>query len=1325
VTDREPAMGAFRGGARHLLGRISIVRVVAAGFALIIAATAGAGAMVFLSRKAETAAFKAQDEARSSLVAVMRARLAIAAMHSDMRGYLLTGRVDLREARDEAVRDARGALAQLTAIAGRNRAGEPDLVAEAQGVLAEQIAFWGRLELLYLEDSAEAMKLFAAGEGVARAARIHAVLDEVEAAQQGEYLRREAEARRRAGSLMSTLLLAGSAQLLTLLGLYAALSWDVTRRTRVERALQASEDRFRQLTELSSDYYWELDERFRFTALSSGVKRGNGSGAEENFGRAPWELDRLEVTAARWAEHRALLESRRPFRDFELAQRASDGQLSHISLSGEPMFDAGGRFRGYRGVGRDVTGRKRAEEALQTSHRFIRATIDALDGQLCVVDASGTVVAVNRSWRDCGARNGGAGERLNEGANYLAVCEAASGAERAGALAFAAGLRAVLAGTRPSFAVEYRCDSPTEERWFLARVMPFADERSPPHAVILHVDISARKQAERALAESEARFRSLTQLSSDWYWEQDEQFRFTMFSDSASGSHPHVVGSALGKAGWELPDILLDEDEWAAHRALLEAHEPFHDFELRRAAPEGGVHYHLISGIPVFDATGTFRGYRGVGRDVTLARRAAAALAESEARHRLFLQRFQGIAYELCPPRVEPTLFDGNVEAITGYPAADFLDGATTWEQIVHPEDMPTRARVHEQLAHRAGAARELNYRIRRRDGEIRWVNEVAQWFAAGSGSPARVQGAIYDVTDRVLAEQRVESLLREQQAIVENAMTGIALLRGRRVMHCNQEFARVFGYSRSELVGRSMRQLFVSEREYAESGLQAVDSLAHSGIHKTERQMRRRDGALIWTSFTVAAVDREDLAKGTVMVLQDITEQRTAEEQLIQFAHFDVVTGLPNRVLFRDRLQQAVVQARRNECSAAVLFVDLDRFKVVNDTLGHSIGDGLLQQAGRRLRDAVRASDTVARLGGDEFAVILPDVGAPTFAGTVAQKILEELARPFEIGGREVFVSASVGISLAPQDASEPEDLVRHADAAMYRAKRDGRRTFRFYTRELNARAAHLLSLETDLRYALERGEFQLHYQPKVDVAAGAIAGFEALLRWRRGGGDLVPPADFVPLLEETGLIIPVGVWVIDKACTQLAAWRAAGLPPVRMAVNVSARQFQAPDFTATVREILARTGTPADLLNLEITESVLMQDGERSMAALGALKTMGVRLSIDDFGTGYSSLAYLTRLEIDFLKIDRSFVSDVPSSSNSAAITAAVIAVAHRLGLKVVAEGVERGVQLAFLAAHGCDEFQGYYFSRPVPPEEATELLARGSARPRGLVQFEAPQD
>jgi diguanylate cyclase (GGDEF)-like protein/PAS domain S-box-containing protein len=484
-----------------------------------------------------------------------------------------------------------------------------------------------------------------------------------------------------------------------------------------------------------------------------------------------------------------------------------------------------------------------------------------------------------------------------------------------------------------------------------------------------------------------------------------------------------------------------------------------------------------------------------------------------------------------------------------------------------------------------------------------------------------------------------------------------------------------------------------------------------------TELLLQCRDGSPL-----AVEVQRRTLRSGSswilVAVARDITERKEAEQRLLKLAHFDTLTGLPNRSQFNDSLTHSLRQAAEHHWSLAVLFLDVDRFKNVNDTLGHTIGDELLRQFSSRLVDCLRVRDTIGRFGGDEFAAILMLPEGAQNAVVVVDKIRETLRKPFDLKGHEVTVTASIGIAVFPDDGADPDSLIQYADTAMYRAKEAGRDAFRFFTAEMNAQSMARLELENALRRAIENDEFVLHFQPKVNIASGRISGAEVLLRWQRPGHGVVSPALFIPILEETGLIVRVGSWVINEACRKIAHWRRSSAGAVHLSVNVSGIQFFVGGLEEEVLRAIKEHDISPELLELELTESSLMSNAEETITVLQNLKALGIKISIDDFGTGYSSLAYLKRFPIDKLKIDIAFVREVTSNPDDAAIVLAIINMAHSLKLDVIAEGVEKDAQLAYLRRHGCDEMQGYYFSRPLPENEFEAMLREGRT-------LQAPED
>ncbi len=531
-------------------------------------------------------------------------------------------------------------------------------------------------------------------------------------------------------------------------------------------------------------------------------------------------------------------------------------------------------------------------------------------------------------------------------------------------------------------------------------------------------------------------------------------------------------------------------------------------------------------------------------------------------------------------------------------------------------------------------------------------------------------------------------------------------------IEYVNPAFERITGYSAAEVIGRSPR--FLHKNDGDQHGLNEIrDALGEQREGLAVLRNYRKDGTLFWNELHIAPVRDEDgVVRHFVATQYDITEVKKYEAELQHLANHDTLTGLPNRALLRDRLRQSIAYSARSALPMWLVFVDLDRFKLVNDSLGHKAGDEMLREIAVRLQSSVRKTDTVARLGGDEFVLILlerPDGLAGQGAATV-QRIMDTVAQPLMIEGHEFFPTCSMGVAVYPTDGNDPETLMTHADVAMYRAKELGRNNFQFYAAAMNAQTLERLHMESELRHALARDEFVLHYQPQVDLRSGRVVGMEALLRWNHPEFGMVSPASFIGLAEETGLIDQIGTWVLRTACAQNKAWQLGGMRNLCVAVNLSARQFGKVDLTRSIKDILHETKLAPKYLEIELTESMVMTDVECAISTLRELKAIGVKLSIDDFGTGYSSLSYLKRFPIDVLKIDRSFVRDIALDTDDAAIVASIISLSHNLKLNVIAEGVETKEQLTYLRQHGCDEMQGYYFSKPVSAERFEQILKDG---------------
>jgi diguanylate cyclase (GGDEF)-like protein/PAS domain S-box-containing protein len=693
--------------------------------------------------------------------------------------------------------------------------------------------------------------------------------------------------------------------------------------------------------------------------------------------------------------------------------------------------------------------------------------------------------------------------------------------------------------------------------------------------LVLSATSSAYRRTEGELRESEGRmvelverFRSLTNLSADWFWEQDEALRFTLLSPQFAERARADATRYVGRLRWEVEGLEPLAGDWSAHQRALERRESFRDLLLRRRLPDGGVRYYTTSGEPIFGADGAFRGYRGVGRDITASVEAQEALRASERRF------------------------------------ADVVD-----------------------------AAGEFVWEV---DGDGRFV----------------------------YASDKVESVL---------------------------------GYTPVELLGRHPADFTPPQEHERVDAWMKETGREHKPFRSFEYLSQTKDGHLIWVEVSGVPFRTPDGREGFRGTGLDITERKRAEQRIEELATRDALTGLPNRLLLNDRLGHALVNARRKGELLALLFIDLDNFKTVNDSLGHPVGDAMLKQVAARLSAVMRKGDTLARLGGDEFVVLLEGLREAEDAGAVAQKVLRALAEPLMVDGRSLTSSCSVGISVYPADGLDGTTLLRNADMAMYSAKDRGRADYQFFSQEMNIRATEKLAIESSLRRALQENQFELHFQPKFSVTDGRLTGVEALVRWHHPERGLLLPGRFITIAEETGLIVPLGDWVLRAACAQAREWRDRCGTRVPVSVNLSVLQFTR-GLTSQVQSALESEGLEAGMLELEITESLLMKNVEDNVAMLRALSHAGVRIAIDDFGTGYSSLSYLRRLKIDTLKVDQTFVREIETSADDVAIVQAIVALARSLKLNVIAEGVERDGQLEILRELRCDEWQGHRAGKPL---------------------------
>lgn len=886
--------------------------------------------------------------------------------------------------------------------------------------------------------------------------------------------------------------------------------------------------------------------------------------------------------------------------------------------------------------------------------------------------------------------------------------------------------------------------------------------------IVTATDISACKAEEARLLQSEKRFRVFSSIASDWFWEMDAQFRFVWFSPNASDPLGVDASRLIGRSRHEIAvsDELNDPGKWQRHLADLQQQRPFRNFEYRLASGDMlGFRWISISGAPIHDADGTFLGYRGVGRNISARKEAEQRLLDAKQQAEAAEERLRRLSAEqqlildhsvvgICFLR-DRTIQRCNrrFEEMLGFDPGE-LDGQSVRVNYFSDEAYRRVGHLAYPILDR-GETFADEVLLRRKDNEPIWARITGKAI----DPHRRDLGSIWnfeDITARRQAEEAARQSQILQRAILESASLAIVSTDvAGHVISVNPAAEALLATSAAELTGHLASDTFVVAESLPAPDLDllgydydpVLSHARHGDLEEFECRFRRRDGTTLPVQLAVTPLRHrgEESIQGFLLVASDISdrkraeaalrqsrdaleervrertaaleveigERRNAEHRLRHLAQHDPLTDLPNRSLLRQRIDEACQRASAEGNHAGLFFIDLDRFKTINDSLGHHCGDILLKEVARRLGATLRAGDTIARLGGDEFVVVAPGLEAPAQVETIAAKLHAALAPATLVEGHELVVTPSIGVCLYPDDGDNADSLLRNADTAMYAAKDGGRNTWRRFDPRMTAAAEQYFQIENALRRAVERREFEVFYQPIMDLASGRPAALEALVRWHHPQLGLIGPDRFIPVAEDTGLIVAIGEQVLAMACAQWRTWRKSGHQPPPICINVSPVQFKAAGIADALSRVVAEAGIPNAAIELEITESTLMQDGEGTIATLDTLAQRGFRLSIDDFGTGYSSLAYLKRFPIDKLKIDRSFIRDMTADENDEAIVATVLALSRTLKLAVVAEGAETRAQITRLRDMGCDCAQGFFYARPLPAGEvaACYLDAAGS--------------
>ncbi|WP_028696196.1 sensor domain-containing protein [Pseudomonas cremoricolorata] len=847
--------------------------------------------------------------------------------------------------------------------------------------------------------------------------------------------------------------------------------------------------------------------------------------------------------------------------------------------------------------------------------------------------------------------------------------------------------------------------------WLMVRL----PEPRDYHAVILSIsDITSRKQVELSALERESFWSDVVRTVPDQLYVQDVLSQQMIFSNRHLGQTLGYSRAELAQMGDRFWEMLMHPDDAERYRAQRwhlrrDDEQPLHYHSRFRHHDGSWRCYDIREQVLTRDAAGQITRIIGVGKDVTVQIEASESLRDSEQRYRMLAESISDVIFS-TDSQLKLNYVSPSVKVVLGYEVEWIFSNG--WQStIANPAQLSGVLKLVEQVTSALGNLEQLA-RLRsdlptqlflfdclRADGrkipiELR---VVLVWDEHGGFE------GILGVGRDISQQRRAEKDLRMAATVFEHSTSAILITDpAGYIVQANEAFSRVSGYAVSDVLDQLPGMLVVDSQQ--EAHLRYVLKQLHQrGSWEGEVWLKRRSGEHYpaWVGITAVFDDEGDLAS-YVCFFTDISERKASEQRIHRLAYYDALTHLPNRTLFQDRLYTALQQAQRNTSWVVLMFLDLDRFKPINDSLGHAAGDRMLKDMAERLLACVHDDDTVARMGGDEFTLLLqprPSREASlTRAIHVAENILASLVRPFVLENREFFVTASIGIALSPQDGSELSQLMKNADTAMYHAKERGKNNFQFYQADMNASALERLELESDLRHALEQNEFVLYYQPQFSGDGKRLTGAEALLRWNHPRRGLVPPGEFIPVLEELGLVVDVGDWVLREASRQLRAWREARVRVPKVAVNLSARQFSDGQLGTRIAGILEESGLSPACLELELTESILMREVDEAMQILASLKQLGLSIAVDDFGTGYSSLNYLKQFPIDVLKIDRTFVDGLPCGEQDAQIARAIIAMAHSLNLSVIAEGVETHEQLEFLREHDCDQVQGYLFGRPM---------------------------
>jgi diguanylate cyclase (GGDEF)-like protein/PAS domain S-box-containing protein len=1079
---------------------------------------------------------------------------------------------------------------------------------------------------------------------------------------------------------------------------FRGVGHDITERKRAEQALRQSEERYRTILENIEDGYIEVDLKGNFIFANEAACKIQGFSRDEMLKKNYRDLMDRENAQKIFARYNKVYTTGESDKDAQYEIITKNGRKRYLESSITPVKDESGRIYAFRGIIRDRTDRRAAEEAVRRSEEKYRNILESIEDGYFETDITGNFVLFNNALCRIFAYTkeelmGMGYKKYTDKENSKILFRVFNECYRTGMPVKAHdvifirkdGLKAVI-----TISVSLVRNPQGEPIGFrgIAR------------------DITERKQAEEALRQSEEKYRDILESIEEGYFEVDVAGNLTFVNDSMCRIWGYPKEQLIGLNNRQYTDEENAKKLYQTFNEVFRTGISSKAFDWQIIRKDGTVVYIEATVSLRKDSADNVIGFRGTVHNITERKQAEEAQRQSEEKYRGILENIRESYFEV-DLYGNFTFFNDSLCRLTGCSKEELV--GMNYSNFSDEETSKIVFQTFHKVYKTGEPSEGFDWPTTRKDGIKIYVSASISLRKDPAGKPIGFRGVLRDVTERKRMEEELRQSEEKHRSIIEQMHDGyFEIDLAGNFVHFNEAACRTYGYSKEEMLGLNYKQY--TDKETGRKLFEVFTELYKTGIPVKAHALEliRKDGTKSFNEISVSLVKN---AKGEAIgfrgIARDITERKRSEEQIRHMATHDTLTELPNRIMFGQLLNHAIRSAKRHRRQLAVLFTDLDRFKIINDTLGHEAGDLLLKTIATRFKQTLRATDVVARLGGDEFVILVEEVDNPGQLVTVAQKILSTAMKPVPLMGEECRVTASVGISIYPKDGEDEQTLMKTADKAMYFAKEEGKNNYQFYSEGMKSQSIEQLSLETHLRLALERNELSLNYQAKLDFKTDVITGVEALLRWHSPFLGDVSPAKFIPVAEETGMIVPIGQWVMKTACAQNVAWQQQGLPPVCMAVNLSFRQLLDENLIEDIKTALRDSDMAPHLLELEITESMVMHNPVRMVAILTQIKDMGVRLAIDDFGTGYSSLAQIKHFPIDTLKVDRSFIRDIPQDAEDKAITQAIISMGKTLSLTVVAEGVETQDQMDFLRQHSCDEMQGYYFSKPVTPEKFAELL------------------